>query len=202
MSLASNSPGRKPSAATQFTYLLRNDFAFCLQKVFQTVSPADRYLHNWHIEAMAYHLELVMRGEIRRLIITVPPRYMKSIAASVALPAFVLGHDPTAQIISVSYAQELATKHSNDTRGAMIEPWYWKAFPRTRIDKSTEVEITTKMRGFRLATSVGGVLTGRGGNLIIVDDPIKPQDAMSESARAKALDWLENTLCSPASTTR
>lgn len=194
MPLTAHPPLIEPAPAAQFNYLLRNDFSFFAQKVFQTVSPSSGYLHNWHIDAIAHHLQLVMQGEITRLIITVPPRYMKSILASVALPAFVLGHDPAAQVISVTYAQELSTKHGNDTRNAMLEKWYRDLFPGTRIEKSTEVELTTTKRGFRLATSVGGVLTGRGGDLIIIDDPVKPQDAMSEVARAKARDWLENTL--------
>lgn len=185
---------RDPTASDQFQVLLRSDLGFFLERVFATVSPADRFLPNWHIDAIVHHLGLVISGKIKRLIITIPPRYLKSIAASVALPAFVLGRDPTAQIVNVSYAQDLATKHAHDTRVVMLEPWYRRAFPLTRIDKCTEVELTTTARGFRLATSVGGVLTGRGGNIIIVDDPIKPQDAMSDTARVKALDWLENTL--------
>src|SRR5439155_6877190 len=71
---------------------------------------------NWHIEAIAFALMRVLRGEIKRLIITVPPRSLKSICASVAFPAFVLGHDPTRRIICVSYAEALARTHANDWR--------------------------------------------------------------------------------------
>ena len=106
-------PHPEPSSTAKFNYLLRNDISFFIRRVFRSVSPGDDYLHNWHIDAIAHRLEQVMRGEITRLIITMPPRYMKSICASVALPAFVLGHDPTKQIICVSYAQELATKHAS-----------------------------------------------------------------------------------------
>ena len=70
--------------------ILRTDFVSFIRKVFQTVSPGERFLENWHIEAMAHHLLKVVRGETRRLVITIPPRHLKSICTSVALPAFVL----------------------------------------------------------------------------------------------------------------
>src|SRR5829696_8525502 len=75
---------------------------------------------------------------------------------------------------------------------------YARVFPRTRISasKDTELEMMTTARGFRLATSVGGTLTGRGGNLVIIDDPLKPQDAQSEAARDSLWQWYTNTLLS------
>jgi hypothetical protein len=136
---------------------------------------------------MCHNLSKVARGDVRRLIITIPPRHLKSICTSVALPAFILGHDPTRRIICVSYSQELAVKHANDCRSVMNSDWYRRLFPGTKIDsaKNTETEIMTTRRGFRLSTSVGGTLTGRGGNLIIIDDPIKPADAMSDTTRER-----------------
>ena len=99
-----------------------------------------------------------------------------------AFPAFVLGHDPTRRIICVSYSEGLARKHANDFRAVMRSPLYQRLFPRTRISaaKDTELEAMTTARGYRYATSVGGTLTGRGGNLLIIDDPMKPQDAHSD----------------------
>jgi len=139
-----------------------------------------------------------MRGRSRRLIITVPPRSLKSICASVALPAFALGHDPTRRIICVSYSEGLARKHANDCRALMRSDLYRRIFPAARISpaKDTETEVMTTARGSRLATSVGGTLTGRGGNLLIIDDPLKPQDAHSESARESLKQWYSNTLLS------
>jgi predicted phage terminase large subunit-like protein len=186
------------ASVTALDAALRADLAAFVRKVFGTVSPGDRYLPNWHIRAICYELERVLRGETKRLIITVPPRYLKSICASVAFPAWVLGHDPTQQIICVSYAQELAVKHGNDCRVVMNSEWYGRVFPATKIDpgKNTETEFITTARGLRLSTSVGGVLTGRGGNIIVVDDPTKPSDGMSEAARAHTIDWYAGTLIS------
>jgi hypothetical protein len=111
---------------------------------------------------ITWQLERVRRGEVRRLIINMRPRSLKSIAASVAFPAFVLGHDPSRRIICVSYSGDLAKKHANDFRAVLESPWYRSAFPSTRIGpfKNSETEIKLTACGFRLATSVGGTLTG------------------------------------------
>ncbi|MCH7910393.1 MAG: terminase, partial [Candidatus Hydrogenedentes bacterium] len=181
-----------------FQATLREDLSSFIQKTFSTVDPSAAYRHNWHIDAIAWNLERCMQGEIRRLIITVPPRNLKSICVSVAFIAWVLGHDPARRIIVVSYSEDLAKKHSRDCRAVMESPWYRAVFPGTRLDpgKNTEIEFMTTQRGFRLATSVGGTLTGRGGNIIIIDDPLKPTDAMSEAKREAVKQWYNGTLYS------
>ncbi|WP_424360185.1 phage terminase large subunit [Methylocystis parvus] len=187
-----------PTDARILEALLRSDLRAFLQKVFATLSPGQTFIPNWHLEAIAVQLERVRRGEIRRLIINMPPRSLKSIAASVALPAFLLGHDPTQRVICVSYSADLAKKHANDFRAVLESAWYRSTFPHTRIGpyKNSETEIELTQRGFRLATSVGGTLTGRGGSVIIIDDPLKPDDAMSEAKRTAANQWFTNTLLS------
>jgi predicted phage terminase large subunit-like protein len=178
--------------------LLRNDFRAFLEKSFRTLSPGDRYVWDWHIGAIAWQLERVRRGEVKRLIINMPPRSLKSMTASVAWPAFILGRDPTQRIICVSYSGELARKFSNDFRALINSPWYRSLFPWTRVGlyKDSEVEIELSKRGFRLATSVGGTLTGRGGDIIIIDDPLKPDDIHSEVKLATPNLWYANTLLS------
>src|SRR4051794_35798450 len=116
----------------------------------------------------------------------------------IAFAAFLLGHDPSLRIIAASYADSLAVAHSNDFRRLVQSKEYKRLFPKTCIDpaKNTESEVRTTKCGFRLATSVGGALTGRGGQFIIVDDPIKPDDAASEIARRRVIDWYEKTLTS------
>jgi predicted phage terminase large subunit-like protein len=187
----------KASKARVLRALLRRDFPAFVRKVFATLESGQAFVPNWHLDAIAYQLERVRRGEIRRLIINMPPRSLKSVTASVAFPAFVLGHDPTRRIICVSYSGDLAKKHANDFRATVEAPWYRDLFPIMRIgqkDSETEIELTA--RGFRLATSVGGTLTGRGGDLIIIDDPLKPDDAYSETKRNAANEWFKNTLLS------
>src|SRR5688572_9591035 len=122
--------------------VLRNDFAAFIQRSFQTVVPGQPYLSNWHVAAMAHHLELCRLRKIRRLLITLPPRNLKSICTSVAFPAFALGHNPALRIVCASYSQELTVKHARDCRALMQSAWYRQLFPRTRIDprKNTEGE--------------------------------------------------------------
>lgn len=178
--------------------LLRHDLCTFVQKVFGTVNPGVPFSPNWSTEAVAHALQKVADGKTTRLIINVPPRNLKSICSSVALPAFLLGRHPERKVICVSYSDELASKFSNDCRAVMRSDWYRRTFPRCRIDKAkdTEAEVRTTERGYRLSTSVGGTLTGRGGDIIIIDDPIKPQDAQSKAVRDKCIQWYENTLLS------
>jgi hypothetical protein len=171
--------------------LLRANLNAFIRKTFETVSAGDTFAANWHLDAIAYHLALCEQGEIKRLLITLPPRSLKSISASVAFPAWVLGRNPTRKIICVSYAADLAVKHSLDTRAVMESAWYQRCFPQAQLNpnKNTQHEFTTKKLGHRLATSVGGTLTGRGGNLIIVDDPHKSDEVESEIKRKNVIGW-------------
>jgi predicted phage terminase large subunit-like protein len=180
-----------------FRAVLHHDLPTFVRKVFVTLEPGRAFDPNWHLEAIAHQLERVRRGEIKRLIINMPPRSLKSITASVAFPAFVLGHNPTRRIICVSYSGGLATKLANDFRAVIEARWYRELFPGTRIgQKDSENEIELTARGSRLATSVCGTLTGRGGDLIIIDDPLKSDDAYSETKRNAANEWFKNTLLS------
>jgi predicted phage terminase large subunit-like protein len=189
------------SAVTDREFLqaiVRQNFRAFVQKTFNALSPGQTFVPDWYIDALTYQLERVRQGEIKRLIVNMPPRSLKSMTASVAFPAFVLGQDPTQRIICASYSGELAHKLSNDFRAVLASRWYQSLFPDTRIgrykDSETEIELTR--RGSRLATSTGGTLTGRGGNLIIIDDPLKPLDALSETKRRSANEWFLNTLLS------
>jgi predicted phage terminase large subunit-like protein len=178
--------------------LLRRDLVAFIRRTFEAVAPGETFRMNWHISAMAHVLQEVRLGKINRLIITIPPRHLKSITTSVAFPAFLLGHEPTKKIICVSYSADLSTKHARDSRAVMSSRWYRRVFPTMRIslEKNTELELVTTMRGGRLATSVGGTLTGLGGNFIILDDPMNPKQAMSEATRKSVIQWFGNTLLS------
>ena len=177
---------------------LRNDLYTFIHRSFLELNPAAQFLHTWHNELNAAKLQACLRGEIKRLIINVPPRSLKSLATTVALPAFVLGHNPSAQIMCASYGQDLANKHSLDCRNLMSSAWYRTLFPSARISpqKQSLQEFVTTQNGFRLATSVGGVLTGRGADIIIIDDPLKPDEALSETQRNAVNDWYDHTLYS------
>jgi predicted phage terminase large subunit-like protein len=143
---------------------------------------------------MAYKLSQVATGEVKRLIITVPPRNLKSICASVALPAWFLGHNPSERVVAVSYSSELSKTHANDFRLVVNDPLYQLVFPDMRVKRDTDREITTTARGKRYATSLEGTLTGLGGNLFIIDDPLKLSDAQSQVIRERSIEWYRSTL--------
>src|ERR1700747_441855 len=92
----------------------RRDFVTFLHRCFLVLNPGATFWPNWHIEAIAYQLERCLRGEIKRLIINLPPRHLKSLTASVAFPAFLLGLQPWHRIIAISYGNDLSDKHSSD----------------------------------------------------------------------------------------
>ncbi len=183
-----------PSAYRAFC---RHAFYTFMHRAFLELNPRTQFLHTWHNELIASKLEACRRGEITRLIINVPPRSLKSHSAAVAFPAFVLGHNPSAQIICASYGQDLANKHSLDCRTIMASEWYRSLF-RTRLSpqKQSIQEFLTTQNGFRMATSIGGVLTGRGADIIIIDDPLKPDEALSETQRTAVNNWFDHTLYS------
>lgn len=167
-----------------------------LQQSFSTVYPNKEYLDNWHIQAIVYCLKKCIEGEYPRLNINMPPRHLKSFVVSVVFPAFVLAHDPTAKIICISYSEELAKTLARDFRRIVQSEWYIRLFPKVDPIKSTENEFVTSAGGSRFSTSVGGTLTGRGGDFIIVDDPIKPEDTNSDTVRNTVNEWYKSTLLS------
>ena len=184
-------------SASEFQSFARNDFHTFMHRAFLELNPRSTFLHNWHVELVASKLEACRRGEIKRLIINVPPRSLKSHAAAVSFPAFLLGHNPSSQIICASYGQDLANKHSLDCRTLMSSAWYRNLFPTQLAPQKQSIqEFLTTQNGFRFATSVGGVLTGRGADFVIIDDPLKPDEALSESQRNAANEWFDHTLYS------
>jgi hypothetical protein len=200
-----------PTDARKFEGLLRNDFRAFIHKVFTTLCPGQDYERSWHIEAIAYQLERVRQGEITRLIINMPPRSLKSISASVAFPAFVLGHNPTRRLTCVSYSGDLAKKHSNDFRAVLEAPWYRSVFPTARIGpyKNSETEIELTARGYRLCsiprTRTAALydrkssVTNRSGTKAYF---LKSLRINFNAACLFRLDWASTSRTSPSSTAR
>jgi len=176
--------------------ILRTELAFFIRKVFATISPGETYLHNWHVDAIAHQLMRVHAGEGRRLLINQPPRSLKSICVSVAYVAWLLGHDPTRRVIVASYSGDFAAELHRQFRMVVGSEWYAALFPTLRWAKETGLELITTQGGSRYATSVGGTLTGRGADLIIVDDPLNANEVHSEPARKRVIDWYGGALVS------
>jgi predicted phage terminase large subunit-like protein len=142
---------------------------------------------------MSEYLLACQKGEITRLIINVPPRHLKSISVAISFPAWLLGHNPSEQIMCASYAQGLSDNHSRNCRMVVEADWYKDIFPSTElsVDQNTKKKFTTTACGHRIATSVGGTVTGLGGNFLIVDDPLNAGAQMSEASRNEANNWFD-----------
>jgi predicted phage terminase large subunit-like protein len=181
----------------EFDAIMKKDLMSFIHRCFNEQNPETQFLSNWHIEQIAAKLEQVAQGKITRLIINLPPRNLKSIAASVSFPAWFLGHNPSKHIIAASYGQDLANKFARDTRAIMLTPWYQRVFPtRVSLQQRAADDFATVQGGSRMATSVGGTLTGRGADIIVIDDAMKPEDALSEVVRTRANSWFDSTVLS------
>lgn len=182
------------SPANMYAAVLRRDLCAFIHPSFLELEQTG-FHSNWHLEVLAAKLEDVRSGRCRRLIVNVPPRHLKSLAISIAFPAWLLGHDPAKQVLSVTYAQDLSDNLARRSRTLMTSTFYEALFD-TRLSKGREAvsDFETTSGGCRLSTSIGGVLTGRGADLIIIDDPLKADDALSESRRRSVNEWYDNTL--------
>lgn len=183
--------------AAFFDALLREDFGLFLSKAFETLNGGKPMAKGWHLDAIVQVLELVRTGKCLRLLVTMPPRNLKSIAISVAWVAWMLGRDPTLKFMCVSYSSELADKLARMCRILMQTEWYKRVFPGTRLSSRSAIhDFETTAGGGRFATSITGTVTGRGGGIVIIDDPIKPEDAMSETVRNNVNEAYRSTLAS------
>src|SRR5262245_54454201 len=179
-----------------YAAILRRDLMSFVGRSFYELNPQTKLFGAPHLELMAAKLEACRRGEINRLIINLPPRNLKSHCASVAFPAWYLAHQPAGHVICASYGQDLADKFARDCRRIMASAWYRQLFPTRLADRQAVHDFATSEQGTRMATSVGGVLTGRGADIIIIDDPLKPDEALSESRRKAVNEWYDHTLLS------
>ena len=162
------------------------------------------FVSGWPIEAVAEHLQAVADGEIRRLIVNIPPRCAKSSLVSVAFPAWTWAQPwrtptsgPGVQFLTASYAQQLSLRDSVKCRRLIESPWYqqrWGERFKLTGDQNTKTRFDNDQYGSRLSTSVGSALTGEGGNIIIVDDPNAAQEAFSEATIQSTIEWWDNAL--------
>lgn len=174
---------------------LQQDFSAFLHQSVATLNPHAEYQENWHHDLLGAYLAAIETGEISRLIINMPPRHLKSLCVSVAWPAWLLGNNPAKRIIVASYASALSLKRSQDCRAILESDWFRCSFPQTQLmqGQNEKHKYLTTQHGFRLATSVGGGVTGEGGDVLIVDDPLNPHQAESRFFRNLSNRWFEQT---------
>ena len=158
----------------------------------------------WPIEAVAEHLQAVVDGEIKRLLINIPPRCGKSSICSVAFPAWTWAQrdrsptsGPGVAFLHASYAQQLTLRDSRKCRQLIESPWYqsmWGERVSLSEDQSTKSRFLNTAGGERLITSVGAAVTGEGGNIIMIDDPNAASEAFSDATIATTKEWWDGTM--------
>ena len=175
----------------------RMDFASFLHEGWPLIEPTNSLITNWHIDCMAEYLEAVTIGQIQFLVINLPPRNGKSNIVSCLWPAWSWTQRPGWQWIFLSYAQGLSERFSKNRRDIINSDWYqnrWGAVVRLADDQNQKKEFMNTSRGTMVATSVGGTLTGKGADIIVIDDGINPEQAVSEAERAAAIRFVKGTV--------
>lgn len=161
------------------------------------LEPGRELVPGWHIDAICEHLEAVTRGEIKRLIINVPPRHMKSLTVAVFWPTWVWTFKPELRWLFASYAEKLSIRDSLKCRRLIESLWYqalWGDVFRLASDQNEKKRFENDRTGYRIATSVGGTGTGEGGDVVVFDDPHKVDEVESDVVREGVIDWWDGTM--------
>lgn len=175
----------------------RRKLADFVRYAWPTIEPGTPLLWSWHIDAICEHLEAVTEGDIRKLLINVPPGSMKSLIVSVAWPAWQWIKRPNMRSLFSSYAIELALRDSVRCRDLITSDWYLESFEPAwslKGDQNVKGYFENDAKGFRFSHSVGSKATGFRGHQVICDDPLNINDAHSELKRAEAIRWWDQTM--------
>lgn len=167
-----------------------------VRQYWQYIDPAP-FMENWHLGLMCEYLEAVEAGEIKRLLILVPPRTSKSSIVSVMFPAWYWTRDPSMSFLSASYAQSLSIRDSMRCRRVVQSPLYTSRYSDMlwlTSDQNTKGRFDNNHQGYRLATSVDAAVTGEGANVIIIDDPLNVTDANSAVKRESLIRWFDESM--------
>jgi predicted phage terminase large subunit-like protein len=162
-------------------------------RCFIELNPGRDYDMPWHVDVMAYELERIRTGQNRRLALCLPPRSLKTTVGTIAFTAFYLGHNPAAQIVLITYGDDLSREIMHQIQQCLRSGFYRAAFPQVHLRMVTNQEIKTTRNGSIYTTSTGGALTGRGADLIIIDDPAKALQSGSEAHRNRTIEWAQTT---------
>lgn len=151
--------------------------------------------HAWYLKAICWWLEKVARAELPRSMIWLQPRALKSITVAIVFPCWLLGRDPTLEIMVATYGEKLSREHAEKRQQIMESDWYKRMFPNTRLARGNrQLDLKTTAGGGVKAVSVGGPVTGRGADIIILDDCMKSDEHSSEAARQEVKHWFSSAL--------
>ncbi|MBF0315598.1 MAG: phage terminase large subunit [Oligoflexia bacterium] len=179
--------------------ICEKSFSYFFYRSMKILEPQTKIKWNWHLDLVIEYLESLYLGQIKRLIINIPPRNFKSLICNVCFPAWVWTKEPSLRFISSSYVAELSTKHSYDRRQLIESDWYkqlWGDVVRLERDNNQKNYYQNTKRGSMFSTSTNGSVTGHGCNIMIVDDPHDPMEASSDVQRESGIVFWKETLSS------
>lgn len=165
-----------------------------VRQAWPTVEPGVAFMPSWHIEAICEHLEAITAGELRKLLINIPPRHSKSTIVSVMWPMWEWLVRPQEKFLCASYSGTLSIRDNLKARRLVQSPWYqerWGHLFALAGDQNAKQRFENDKTGYRIATSVGGTATGEGGSRLVLDDPHSAQEAQSDAIRESALEWFD-----------
>jgi predicted phage terminase large subunit-like protein len=165
-----------------------------LQLAWPIIEPNHPFVPGFHIDAICEHLEAVNKGQIKNLLINIPPRHAKSTIVSVAFPAWVWTQKPGHKFIYASHSYSLSKRDSIKVRALVLSGWYRETFKiawNISDDQNEKVKFENNKKGFRMAASVGGSVIGEGADTLVVDDPHSPMETESDNVRQSVLDWYD-----------
>lgn len=180
----------------------RSLLEFCRQ-AWSIIEPGVPFQDGWHLHALCEHLEAVTRGDIKRLLINIPPRTSKSTIVSVMWPCWEWIKRPHEKYLCASYSGTLSTRDNVNARRIIQSNWYqnnWGHIVRLTGDQNQKTRFENSSSGYRLATSVGGSATGEGGSRLVIDDPHSATDAQSDTIRPSQVEWFRMTMSSRLNT--
>jgi len=172
-------------------------FGVFIRHAWPVLEPSTPMAENWHIDIIAEYLEAVHNGEIRNLIINIPPRFTKSLLVSVLFPCWEWTEDPSLRFMFTSYAQALCNKFSTDRRALILSPWYqanWGETVRFSKDQNLKSGYMNTARGHMVTAAARASAVGLGGKRLIVDDILNPKRAESKAERRSSLNWYKLNL--------
>jgi predicted phage terminase large subunit-like protein len=174
----------------------RSDFDLFVRLAWHVLEPSTRFVPGRHLEAICEHLSYVASGDIKRLLVNMPPRHCKSSLINVLWPAWMWLQHPSVRFLCGSYALNLATRDNLKHRRIVKHPWfvqrYGHLFKLTK-DQDAKMKFETDKGGYRMAVSVGSSATGEGGDILLLDDPHNIDEKESDVKRKSAIDWFDNT---------
>jgi predicted phage terminase large subunit-like protein len=182
---------------SQLADKLAGDFAAFVKKAWRILHPTRPLVWSWHYDLLCEYLTAVKLRTVRRLIINVPPRTAKSTIATICFPCWVWASDPSQNFLSASYSLDLSSEHSVMRRNLLQSGWYrrmWGDKFSLSGDRNQVAQFMNDRRGQMIATSIGGTTQGRGCDIAILDDPVSPDQALSDAERRTANNWIDNTL--------